>query len=317
MKKTTLTGLAALLALCCISCSSEEPSESKPEKVSLSFSAVLTNFDEGSSGLKQMTKFPACSDDWPAYCSLVLSQDGVARVGSMDEPFLVNLNSAGFTVEVPELQLDQGTYSLDFFCVHSQDGTPLWIAPSDGVFGDYMDPLPNDLNLGNGTAKYQDVPVVCFDDRMVNEYGYLFFDIEQQELLEFCVFGNYCDEGGRHFPAAFELSVWEVANGEMGDLFHEAVANEVVLNEDGDYAGSTLCLALPDSPGEDEYYMEIRLLNSGAYGEVAEEVIRSGIISDEDVRSLFDGENEIEFFHFRAGCENVDEPQLFGEPAPM
>ena len=63
--------------------------------------------------------------------------------------------------------------------------------------------------------------------------------------------------------------------------------------------------------------MEIRLLNSDAYGEVAEEVIRSGIISEEDVRSLFDGENEIEYFHFRAGCENVDEPQLFGEPVPM
>ena len=100
MRKTTLTGLAALLAFC-LSCSTEEPAETQPEKVSLSFSAVLKDLGAGRAGQKQMMLLPACADDAPAYCTLVLSQDGVARVGSMNEPFQVNLNPAGFTVEVP------------------------------------------------------------------------------------------------------------------------------------------------------------------------------------------------------------------------
>src|SRR5690606_14446181 len=143
-------------------------------------------------------------------------------------------------------------------------------------------PLPLAIQLGAGTKKYVDVPVVCFDDRFVNEYGYLFFDIETGEAHEFCVFGNYCDEAGRHFPAHFEVNIWHYSDGERGALI-VSEENEVSEDENGDFAGSTVCVALPDTDGLDEYYIEITLLDSEAYGDVENGVIREGVFNDDTV----------------------------------
>jgi glucose/arabinose dehydrogenase len=70
---------------------------------------------------------------------------------------------------------------------------------------------------------------------------------------------------------------------------------------------------LPDSEGSDEYYFEITLLGSQAYATQAR-IIRSGVISDDDVRALYDGEDNTEAFHFREGnCGTGDTPALFTE----
>lgn len=323
MKNLKVVCIAAFLGLFLASCSHEEPGESIPETGTLSFAAVLNDLAEGKSANKQAApEYPECSDDLPSYVRIVLSQGGTNVVGSLEAPFRVDLvESEFFTEEVPELELVPGTYSLDYFAVYADDGTLLWIAPPDGAFADtFLPGVPLDFNIGPGAKKYLDVGVICFDDRLVNEYGYLFFDIEQVELLEFCIFGNYCDEGGRHYPAHFSVNIWEYEDGSPGDLLHSDVTNTVTLNNDGDYTGTTVCVTLPDSSGEDLFWAEITLLNSDAYGAITERVIRSGVFSDEDIRSLFVGDDANDYFHFREGCDGDDQPILFdddgGEPNP-
>ncbi|MFO7720218.1 MAG: vanadium-dependent haloperoxidase [Gillisia sp.] len=170
------------------------------------------------------------------------------------------------------------------------------------------------IELNAGVKKYVQVSVLCFDNRFVNEYGYLFFDLNPNRAIEFCIFGNYCDETGRHYPAAFSVNIWAYSNGATGAQLYTNLSNTVAMNDAGDYAGTPLCIALPDTAGLDEYYIEISLLNSDAYGNVTEGVIRSGVITDEDVRNLFDGADATNYFHFREGaCNLSDSPDLFSD----
>jgi hypothetical protein len=236
-------------------------------------------------------------------------------VGSQQQPFRVDLVANQiFTEEAPELELDPGIYSLDYFGVYNEAGDLIWVAPGAGVFSEFLNnPLPLEIDLRAGVKKYVEVSVLCFDDRFVNEYGYLFFDLDTNRAIEFCIFGNYCDETGRHYPAAFSVDIWSYSNGETGAQLYANVENTVAMNDAGDYAGSPVCFALPDTDGTDEYYVEITLLNSDAYGNVTEEVIRSGVITDEDVRSLFDGDDAADYFHFREGNCNLVIPLIFLE----
>ena len=310
----------AMLSLLFASCSKEE--ENLPvsgEKATLSFGAIVNDL-----AAKATTKqaipgdIPECSDAAAAYVEIVLSQNGTPVVGTSQNPFEVNLVAGQlFTEEVPELELEPGTYSLDHFMVYDSAGNLIWVAPRGGILEEFVDnPLPMDINLGAGVKKYVDVSVLCYDDRDVREYGYMFFEFDMNEAIEFCLFGNYCDEDGRHYPAEFSVDVWMWADGQRGTQIHNNVANNVELNEFGDYAGSPVCIPLPDTEGDDEYYFEITLMDSDAYGDITERVIRTGVVNDTEVRSFFDGENNLDYYHFREGegCENEDTPPIFGEP---
>lgn len=302
------------------SCSKEDGNsllEPDAEKATLSFGPILNDLANNRTSTKQsLDDLPECSGEDPSYVMIILSQDGSNVVGSTEEPFRINLATDQlFTVEVPELELTPGEYSLDYFAVYSEAGEMIWLAPNGGMFEEYFDnPMPLTIDLNAGVKKYVEVSVLCFDDRFVNEYGYLFFELDTNEAIEFCIFGNYCDETGRHYPAEFSVSVWSYSNGTQGDLLYGNMSNTVELNDAGDYAGTTVCMALPDTAGLNEYYFEITLLNSDAYGTVTEEIIRSGVITDEDVRDLFDGDNNNDYYHFRHGdCSTGDTPDLFEE----
>lgn len=297
------------------SCSKDENALHDPETASLSFGPVLNDFITSQATKQSLEDLPECSDASPSYVMIILSQNGTNAVGSEATPFRVNLVSGQeFTVEVPELELSPGQYSLDYFAVHNNAGDLIWVAPAEGIFTDFVEtPLPMAIDLAAGVKKYVEVDVLCFDNRFVNEYGYLFFDIDTTEAIEFCIFGNYCDATGRHYPAAFSVNVWRYINGAPGAQIYSNLTNDVSLNSEGDYAGSTVCMALPDTAGEDEYYFEISLLNSDAYGEITEEVIRSGVITDEDVKDLFVGEEANNYYHFREGCGGEDAPGLFDD----
>lgn len=309
----------AVSGLLLTSCSKDENSieNPDPEMATLSFGAILEDFDTNRASSKQsLEDLPECQDVEAFYVMVILSQGGTNVVGSEEAPFRIDLaTNQLFTVEVPELELTPGTYSLDYFAVYSEAGDLIWLAPSGGLFASYFDnPIPLEIDLRAGVKKYVDVSVMCFDDRFVNEYGYLFFDINTSEAIEFCIFGNYCDDTGRHYPAAFSVDVWSYSNGVQGAVLYSDITNSVALNNEGDYSGTSVCFALPDTSGLDEYYFEITLLNSDAYGNVTEEIIRSGVINDGDVRDLFDGDANTEYYHFREGnCGNDDSPNLFSD----
>lgn len=308
----------AMFTLILTSCSEDrEGIAPGDDKATLSFSALLNDLEDKNSGLKQTTsQIPACSDASVAYVEIILSHNGTPIVGAQGNPFRLDLVTGQlFTVEVPELELEPGQYSLDYFVVYDAMGTATWVAPVAGsdLAGFVDTPLPLAINLGAGVKKYIDVPVLCFDDRMVNAYGYMFFDLIPSQAIEWCIFGNYCDETGRHYPAQFSINVWNYSNGEIGSALYSSLSNTVELNANGDYAGTPLCIALPDTAGLDEYYVQITLENSDAYGAITPRIIREGVITDTDVRSLFSGADAVDYFHFREGCGGGDSPDLFLE----
>lgn len=332
MKNLKLSmAFVAMFALLLTSCSKDEAPINSSEKASLSFATLLNDMVDNKASLKQaMGDIPQCSDATPAFVEVVLS--GPENVGSLADPLVVSVNpnpgnydgdpeAEYFTDESSELELEPGTYTLEYFAVY--DGDPdddgsnlIWIAPtSEGSLSAFVDnPLPIDISLGAGVKKYVDVEVLCFDDRMVNEYGYLFFDLETTEAIEFCIFGNFCPPSGRHFPAAYSVDVWSYSNGAQGAVIHSDLTATVALDENGDYAASPICMALPDTDGEDQYWVEITLLSSDPYGDVTESVIRQGVLTDDMVRSLFDGEDRLDYYHFREGCEGDDGPPIFEDP---
>lgn len=333
MKKINfyLTGLLAVVMLL-FSCSKEDKlgNDLDSEKATVSFGTLLNDLVSENSGARQAVQdLPDCLDATPFYVEVALSQDGAWAVGSDTQPVRVNLNSSPadfdgdgvdnyFTNEAEELELIPGTYNLEYFTVYDTNGNALWRAPrTTGSFAGLVDsPLPMTISLGAGVKKYVSVDVLCFDNRVVNEYGYLFFDIVASEAIKFCIFGNYCDENGRHYPAQYRVDVWNYSGDSenpQGDVIENDLMNTVGVNDDGDAFAEPLCIVLPDGEGTDEYYFEITLLSSDDY-DADEEIIRSGVISDEDVRALYDGDSNTNYYHFREGnCELEDSPALFSD----
>lgn len=316
----TYLGAVAIFALLFTSCSKEnEPGGMNPDsdKATLTFGAIVNDLVANRSASKQaVADLPECSDDAPAFVEIALSLNGTDIVGAVNNPFRINLVAGQvFTEEVPQLELDPDVYSLDYFTVHNAAGDIIWIAPQTGsALGEFVDgSLPMDIDLRAGVKKYVDVPVLCFDNRDVNEYGYLFFDIDFNEAIKFCIFGNYCPPSGRHYPASYSVSVW-LGNSTNGTPLYTDVSNVTGTYDNGDYYAEPLCFALPDTDAEDEYYFQITLRSSDEYGDVEETVIRQGTITDNVVKTFFDGENNLDYYHFREGCDGDDSPPIFEEP---
>lgn len=317
MKKFKLLLSGFFIVALVTSCSKDQDTPvDDSEMATLSFGAIVNDLAAKASSKQSEMDIPECSDADPAYVEIIVSNDdGVEVVGSTEEPFRVDLvDGQVFTEEVPELELEPGTYSLDHFMVFDASGNIIWIAPTGGPMADFVDaPLPMTIELGAGVKKYVDVSVLCFDDRDVNLYGYLFFDIDTNEAIEFCLFGNYCDETGRHFAAEYSVDVWAYSDDTMGEQLYDDLMNVVDVDENGDMAASPLCIALPDTEGVDEYYFEVTLLDGEDYN-ATEEVVRAGVITDTEVRTFFDGENNLEYYHFRTGCENNDNVPVLQDP---
>lgn len=157
----------------------------------------------------------------------------------------------------------------------------------------------------------EEVSTNKLEDEVLNTSGAELNRKMEEQTLKWCVFGNYCDATGRHYPAKFQVSIWNYRDGEKQEQLYSDLINEVELNEDGDYAGSTVCLELANAPGIDEYYVEIMILNSEAYREISERIIREGVIDENDIKSLYTGKAKVDYFHFREGCDSSDNPELF------
>ncbi|MFD0975204.1 hypothetical protein [Salinimicrobium gaetbulicola] len=306
-----------ILAFLFTACSKEETQPgSETSKATLTFGAIVQDLANKSANKQSMDDIPACSDDAPAYVEIILMQGDTEIVGTMEDPFRIDLVADQlFTQDVPELELDPGNYSLTHFAVYNSTGDLIWIAPKNGgVLAEFLDKvLPYDISLGAGVKKYVDVSVLCFDDRDVNQYGYLFFELEATKLFEFCFFVNYCDEDGRHYPARYSVDV-----SIDGELVIMGEVNTTGTNSDGDWYAEPLCLQLPDLAefDDDEEYLDytITLLDwEGVYD--ADEMTLSGSLSREDVMENFDGDDNVDYEHLRFGCEDGDGELPDGIPA--
>src|SRR5690606_36003663 len=114
----------ALLALVFTSCSKDEEAignEAK-QKTSISFATVLNDLVANKSALKQQLDIPGCSEDAPAYVSVVIT--GEENIGSVEDPLIISVNPTPgnyddddeleyFTDESSELELVPGEYTLE------------------------------------------------------------------------------------------------------------------------------------------------------------------------------------------------------------
>ena len=325
MKKFNHLSFLIVFALLFTSCSKEDSVDvvNGPAKSTLSFGTFLNDMTANKAAIKQaFENIPECSDDAPVYVEVVLSQNGSPVVGTIGDPLRVNVNSNPadydedgveeyFTNESADLELDPGTYSLEYFTVLNANEEIIWVAPYDdgdaeSFAGFVNSSLPLEIHLTAGAKKYVDVEVLCFDDRVVNEYGYQFFDLETNEAFEFCFFANLCDENGKHYPAHYSVDVW-IGTDDTGKLLYSDKMN-AVDNEGENPSAAPLCLALPDLPkydnDEDYIYYEVTLMDwGGVYGDVEENVI-SGTLSRNDIEANFDGDNQVDYEHLRFGCDD-------------
>jgi len=322
----------AIFALLLAGCSKDETPATPADpssKATLSFGALLNQAERAQASQKaHVSGFPKCSEVTPDHVRYVLS--GPVNIGTLENPAEVDISpnpgdydddgeDEFFTLESEDLELPEGTYTLEYFAVYDDEDNLIWVAPLEGEeLANYVDnPISSDgFFLSAGTKKYVDVDVLCYDKRIVNEYGYLFFELETFKAIDFCIFGNFCDENGRHFVASYSVDVWVSENGEKGAQLYDDVSNSVVL-VDGEYSSEPVCFALPDTSADDEYYFEITLLNGPGYtsGD-AGTIIRQGAITEDEVRFFFDGEDNIDYYHFREGIEDCgdDNIPIFPDP---
>ena len=332
MKKIKLyVGLVAMIAMLFSSCAKDESSMSdNPEgKTTISFAAVLNDFSNNTKA-PLTGDVPSCSDGTPTKIRVALMQNGAWVAGQdgdaggfIEIPVIPNGDGGWMTQESSDLTLPAGQYMLEYFAVLDAEDNVLWIAPRDNDdygpanFAEFVtNALPINIDLRLGVKKYVDVEVLCYDQRFADEYGYLFFDFSNVDTITLCVFGNDCDDSGRHFPAHFSLEVWaysgDANNPKGAALTNGALQNTVGTYDNGDDYAKPLCIALPDRDGEDLYYGEIRLLDFDS-NEGPGELIRYGVFNDTQVKALYNGETNT-YYHFRSDCEGVDTPPIFDEP---
>ncbi|WP_373057050.1 hypothetical protein [Zunongwangia sp. H14] len=309
--------LVAMLLMILSSCSREDSNDltAPDNKASLSFSTLLNDL-MNSSKQQAADDLPACSDDAPAYVHVVL--EGEENIGSLGNPLQIPVNSTPsdedgdgdgvaeyFTEYSDDLELSPGNYQLVYFVVYNEDNEIIWVAPTEGgeLAGYVDDALPIDISLGAGVKKYVDVNVLCYDNRMVNEYGYLFFDIITNEAIEFCFFANYCTDNGRHYTANYSVDIW-LGTDNTGTPLYTNLTPATGINEDGDYYAGPVCAILPSNDDEDEEYIyyELSLLDwDENYGEVTPRIV-SGTLSRSDIEANFGEDDTMDYEHIQFNC---------------
>jgi len=316
--KNHLLGIA-MCTLFFSSCSKENTSDINNSEVGyVSMEAIFDGVNRAGFNKQEI---PACSDADPIFARVVLTHD----LGEIDAivPVLSGNNNffTGYDehLEIPIPSGQNSTsVSLTEFFVYSENPQennefePIWAAPKAGsVYATFVNnPLDIDFELAAGTKKYIPVEVLCFDDREVNQFGYQFFDIKPISLLKFCLFGNYCDPiSGKHYVAGYQVNVWQGTDN-SGELIYEKLSSSVHYNqESGIYFAKPLCLWLPDRQGNDSYYFEIILNNTAEYNaEQDGEVILSGAITDTEIKTFYNEDGTLDYYHFRYGCRSENPP---------
>ncbi len=304
----------AIFALLLTSCSKEEPSspnDSNTQSVDLTFGALLNDL---SNRAMQSTKahfdqVPDCSDADPAVASIEFSYGGNDYDVDVD---ILSDEDGYFTEYSEELKIpvpNNGSVevTLTSFMVYDGANNLIWIAPvesEEGQFDGYVDTaLPFSFDVQDGTKPYIDVEVLCFDRRMVNEYGYPFFDLVPGTLYPLCFFANYCPD--RHYVANYSIELYyDDGTGSRIPLYSEAQTPDL-----GNQSADPLCLVIPESPFEDPdtpyiYYVVTPLDWEGYYGDIDNTASAEIGLSWNDIDGLLNDDGETaEYIHLFLGCE--------------
>lgn len=299
-----------LISLFLLSACSKDPETISPkdseELVNLSLNLNILGLEKMALTKQEAPDFPKCSLDSPFYIEIILSQGDNDLVGDPTEPFRIDLVSDQlFTKDVPEMRLPPGLYYLNYCAVYSEAGNLLCMAPtSDSPMAVFSEaPMPMSINLAAGSKPFPDIPVVCYDDRDVNQFGYVLFDVQPVILRQFCFFANYCRDSGRHYPAKYSVDIT------MGDeiLFSEEI-NTTGKDDNGQYYADPICFTLPEITAYnlDEEYIDytLKLLVWDEVYSLDQEFEINGSLSRADIIANLNGEDQVEYEHFFFNCDN-------------
>ena len=319
----------AIFALLLTSCSKEETSspgnDPNIESVDLTFGALLNDLSNRamSQNKSHFDQVPTCSDAEPAVARIGFSYGGNSYETDVD---ILSDEEGYFTAYSEDLKIpvpNNGSVevTLDSFRVYDGDpdggGNLIWIAPiesEEGQFDGYVDSaLPFSFDVQDGTKPYIDVEVLCFDRRMVNEYGYPFFDLVPGVLYPLCFFANYCPSpDGRHYVGNYSV-----------DLYYDDGETRIQLydGESPDTGGSApnfsadpVCLVVPESPFEDPnadylFYVITPEDWPGSYGDIDNTPLPEVGLSWNDVESYLNDDGETnEYIHILIGCDDTPPP---------
>lgn len=252
--KNYLSALA-VFALLFTSCSKEETSrldDADANYVELTFGATLNDLANRAANKQQMDDVPTCSDTAPDYARINFSY------GGEDYEIVVDIlqDANGYFTDYSEglkVPVNGGStnVTLTGFLVYDSSHTIIWAAPVGDGLANYVDSaLPLSFSVAAGTKPYIDVEVLCFDRRLVNEYGYVFFDIIPETIYPLCTFINYCNEDGRHWVANYSVDLYYGTNDQGIQLYDsdDDDAQVSVGMRNGQYYADPLCLVVPGPP---------------------------------------------------------------------
>ncbi len=311
--------LIAFLVCLVISCTKDEkatPDDLLADNVAVVHLGPILN-DFNNQITRQSTDgIPECSDEAPGFAQISLTY------GDDDTPVEVVVEiledeNGLFTAydEALEIPIPNGSTTVsvtlnEFFVWTNVDDAPgeiIWAAPmADSDYAGFVDnPLPYTWDLRAGSKNYVNVDVLCFDDRLVNLYGYQFFDINPEVIYELCFFANFCSDAGRHYTANYSLDLYYGMSNNGIPLYSGEVP---VTGNDGDFFADPLCLAIPgpqndEDPDEPYLYYEATLLDwDDNYGNANGQMI-SGTWSFNDIQGLLNDDGETsEYFHAFINC---------------
>jgi hypothetical protein len=334
----------AIVALLFTSCSTEEVGSSgdKVDESSavLEFGAVLNDLAGRAMQKGHFATIPDCSDEEPAVAVITFSvDDGASKTVTVDvlqdedgyftdydEDLKIAIASDGsVSVELQGFMVYDGATGV----LNSPNGNLIWVAPSDagdpGLFNGYVgNALPFDFTVFPGTKPYIDVEVLCFDRRMVNEYGYPFFDLVPGKIYPLCFFANLC-VGDRHFVGDYTLDLYYDDGTGRIQLYNSGDANAMPntgVLANNNYFADPLCLVVPDKPAgfqdsQDYLFYVITPKDwTGSYGDVDNTPLAEEGLSWNDVNGLLNADGETnEYIHVFIGCDDIVEC-IPGTPTP-
>ena len=333
MKKIkTLLVYCGIFTMLFASCSKDEPVQMDPSNedsyATLTFNSLLNDLSNKAMQKAQFSDIPDCMDETPTSVEITLWVAGEVAPRVVTVDVLGDAIDGYFTAysDLLKIQIandgnDATEDSVDFtllgFKVYA-GADLLWLAPvrTDGApineFAGYVErSLPFDETVIRGSKPYFDVEVLCFDRRMVNEYGYVFFDIVPKTLYPLCLFANYCNADGRHWVADYSIDLYYGLDTSGIQLYSntqdDAMASTSIVQ--GQFQADPLCLVVPGPPanlptGDDYLTLVVYPMDwnaDGSYGDID----NSGVeiqLSWSDVNGLLnDDGTSNEYLHILLG----------------
>ncbi|MDT0643453.1 hypothetical protein RM553_11480 [Zunongwangia sp. F363] len=323
--KVFFTSLAVFV-LFFTSCDKDETATEEPEVSTdiayLSFGPVLNSMLNRAALRQEVSDLPVCSDAAPAYVQLSLTYGDSnipveVTVGVLsDENGFFTAYDDELEIPVPSGSTTVAVTLTDFLVLSDNGGSPgdiIWAAPKTGsTYAAFVDqPLPMSWDLRAGSKTYMDIPVLCFDNRQVNLYGYLFFDIIPSQVSTLCFFANYCTPAGRHYTANYSLDLYLGTSAAGIPLYLDQMP---ATGMDEDNYADPVCLGVPapaDGIGDDDPYLyyEITLMDwPGNYG-TAGDYVETGTLSWNEVEALLNEDGTTaEYEHVFINCGESEEP---------